>query len=382
MTEVAIVGGGPAGLRVAERTASAGYETTVLEKKRVIGKPIQCAGLVSPRVVSLTGTDSIIERPKEAVINSPSGEQLVLEPDEEKAVILDRTSFDKELAEKAIRSGAKIELGSTVRKVTNDGELHVEREGEKTTLNPKIVVGADGPTSVVRQSEGLSSPQVVLPAVQALVATKEKKVQIHLDNDLARGFFLWEVPYRAGKVIGLASEDGRTYQNLLNFLKSKGLEDKIIGFLSGTIPLGDLNRSVEDGVLLVGDSACQVKPMSGGGLYLGLKAADIGSEVMIEALEEDDISKRRLEDYHRRWKSEIGKHISKGMRARKIFKNLSNDDLDSLIKTLKEEKPKRVIEEKGDIDHPSRLVKPLLKTSPELLKFTGPLIKSLLKPGE
>ncbi len=378
LTEIAIVGGGPVGFRVAQKTASAGYKTTVLENKSAIGKPVQCAGIVSPRVISMTGTEHVMDRPEEAVINSPFGKQLVLENEPEKAVIIDRADFDKELAEKAIKAGANIELGSAVKKVEHgkNRKLHIEKRGEKKTIEPKIIVGADGPSSIVRESGDFPSPEELLPAVQAVVASKDRSVKIHLGDEIASDFFLWEVPYRSGKVVGLAGSRD-VYRSLMRFLKSKELEDKVISFLSGTIPLGNMTKSVDEGVMLVGDAACQVKPMSGGGLYYGLKAADICSNVVIDALEEEDVSKERLNEYHEEWQREIGKHISKGMRARNIFKSLSDKDLDKLIESLSKDKTRRVIEENGDIDNPSALVKPLLKVSPDLLKFTGPVIKSL-----
>jgi len=379
LTEVVVAGAGPVGLRVAMNTANAGYETVVLEKDAVIGKPVQCAGLVSPRVVELTDTESVIEKPKKAVINSPSGESLTIESKSEKAVVIDRAKFDKEMAMKAAKAGAEIRLKSSVKKTNYNCKREVEymREGSKETMKADIVIGADGPTSVVRRTAGLPSPEEILPAVQAVVPSKDDSVQIHIGSDIAPGFFLYEVPFPTGKLIGLATEDGNTYKHLMDFLKSKGLDNKVITLLSGSIPFGNIEKSVDDGLCLVGDSAFHIKPLSGGGIYLGIKAADICSDVVINALREDDLSKGRLEEYHKRWQSDVGKQISRGMKIRKIFKNLSDEEIDELISILKKDKAKRVIEEEGDIDFHSSLLKPLLKSAPELLKFTGPVIKSL-----
>ncbi|MBS3781169.1 MAG: geranylgeranyl reductase family protein [Candidatus Thermoplasmatota archaeon] len=379
MTEVVVVGAGPVGLRVAKNTAKAGYNTVVLEKNSVIGKPVQCAGLVSPRVVELTDTESVIEKPKKAVINSPSGKSLTIEAKKKKAVVIDRAKFDREMTMKASKSGADIRLKSVVKNTTCDGRREVEyiREGRKETLKADVVIGADGPTSIVRRTAGLPSPEEVLPAVQAVVVSDDNPVQIHLGSKTAPGFFLYEVPFSTGKLIGLASDDGATYKHLIEFLKSKGLDNKVITLLSGTIPLGNLEKTVDERLCLVGDSACHVKPLSGGGIYLGLKAADICSDVVINALEEGDLSERRLSEYHERCQQDIGKQISRGMKIRKIIQSMSDDEINELISTLKKDKVKRVIEEKGDIDYHSKIFKPLLKTAPELLKFTGPVLKSL-----
>jgi len=379
LNEVVVVGAGPVGLRVAKNTARAGYETVVLEKDAVIGKPVQCAGLVSPRVVELTGTDSVIKKPEKAVINPPSGESLYIEAKTEKAVVIDRAKFDREMAMEAAKAGADIRLKSSVKKTTYDGKREVEyvREGRKETMKAELVIGADGPTSIVRRTSGLPSPEEILPAVQAVVPSNDNLVQIHIGSEIAPGFFLYEVPFSTGKLIGLATDDGSTYKHLMEFLKSKDLDDKVITFLSGSIPLGNIKNSVDDGLCLVGDSASQVKPLSGGGIYLGIKAADICSDVVINALEEGDLSKERLKEYHDKWQRDIGKQISRGMKIRKVFKNLSDKDMDGLISILRKDRTKRVIEEKGDIDFHSALLKPLIKTAPELLKFTGPVIKSL-----
>ncbi len=379
MIEVAVVGAGPVGLSVAKKTAEAGYETKVLEKGASIGKPVQCAGLVSSRVVSMTGTDSVIDRPERAVINSPSGRTLSLQTDDEKAAVIDRTKFDRELARKAVKAGAEISLKTSVRSTWVDERRKLEymKEGEKKSLSADIVVGADGPGSIMRKSAGLSEPEEILPAIQAVVASDDRSVQIHLGSETAPGFFLYELPYKTGKLVGLASDDGDTYAHLMDFLRARGMEDKVISFLSGTIPLGQLDEYVSDRLLLAGDSASHIKPLSGGGIYLGLKAADICSEVIIKALREDDLSKERLIEYQKGCKKTIGKQISKGMKMRKAFKNLSDEDLDDLIRILDNDKAKSVIEEEGDIDFPSKVVRPLLKKSPKILKFTGPVLKSI-----
>jgi len=378
LSEVVVVGAGPAGLRVAKRTAEAGHDTLVLDKKSAIGKPVQCAGLVSPRVLDLTGTRSKILSPKRAVINSPSGERLELDNKDDKAVVIDRSRFDRELATKAAKAGAEIRLRCRVKSTSYGEKRKIEfvEDGKIKTIKADVVIGADGPGSVIRRSADLPSPDEFLPAVQAVVPKHDKDVQIYLGNDITSGFFLYEVPFKTGKLIGLASDDGKTYGHLTKHLRSKGLEDSVLTFLSGTIPLGNLERSVSDGLCIVGDSASQVKPLSGGGIYWGIKAADICSDVVIEALGEGDVSKRSLDRYHKRWQKSIGKKISREMRVRKVYKDMTDRDLDKLLNILSKEKTRRIIEREGDIDNHSKLIRPLLKTAPELLKFIGPAIKS------
>jgi len=377
VADVVIVGGGPIGLKVAQITANYGLDTVVLEKKSVIGKPVQCAGLVSQKVIEMTGTKSVIAEPLKANIFSPNGERLEIESNEKKVAVIDRALFDKEMAAKANDSGVDIRLNSKFKNINNDGKLFYEQNGEITSLEPKIIVGADGPGSTVRRSAGLPSPKEIIPAVQAIVPEKTDDVKIYLGNDVAPGFFAWQVPFTSGSLFGLASSDGMAYQNLMNLLNSKNLDSKIVGILSGSIPIGMITPMVTDGIMLVGDAAGQVKPLSGGGIYTGLISAEFCGQTIIDSFEEENASKDFLMRYQDNVLSKIGKEIRRGQKIRKVFTGLNDDELNNLLSSLQKDKIKQIIEEKGDIDHPSKLVKPIVKASPSMLKFIGPVIKTM-----
>ncbi len=376
MYDVLVVGGGPVGSKVAERAAKAGFDVKVLEEDRCIGVPVQCAGLVSPRVVEMTKTRSVIGEFRKAVIHPPNSKELALESPQSRAFVLDRASFDREMAIKAINAGADVELGCRVNS-WKDGVIGYTQDGIHRTAESRITVGADGPSSILRRISGLPGPNELIPGIQAIVGRGSDGIHIYVGNKLAPGFFAWSVPHPAGTIYGLGADDGQAYGYLRNFLKSQGVADKILGLQAGTIPLGVMDRTVEDGLMLVGDAACQVKPLSGGGLYTGLVAADHCADVLIEALETEDTSKGSLEKYDRRWQKDLKREISRGMWMRKIYRGFSDKDLDKLFDSLRDQKILDIIGEKGDIDYPSALAKSVLKTSPKLLKFAGPLIKNL-----
>lgn len=379
MTEVIVVGGGPIGLRVAELTSKAGLDTVVLEEDMKIGRPIECAGLVSPRLLSLTRTKSEIKKSKKAIINPPNGEPLILKAPNDRAAIIDRGEFDRERARNAVESGAEIRLNSQVVDIEKDEKISViyKQEGIRKRENCKIIVGADGPNSRIRSLSGFDRPDRILPGIQAIIGEESEDIEIFLGNKIAPGFFAWELPFPNGKLIGLACNNGDVFKLVNRLLKRKNYSNKVIGFLSGTIPLGKMDESVKDSIMLVGDAACQVKPLSGGGLYTGLKSAEHCADVIIRALEKDDTSQRVLQEYHNRWQKDVGKEISKGLWLRKAYRSLSDEEIDELIDMLRNEKVKNIIEQEGDIDYPSSLAKPVLKASPKLIKFAGPFIKNL-----
>ena len=366
-------------MRVAQRSAKAGYDTLVLEEHMSIGKPVQCAGLVSPKVIEMTGTNSVYQWSKKAHVNPPRSEPLEIWADEPRAAIIDRGRFDREMAEKAIKNGAEVDLGARVTDTIKKDKRIVtyRKDGEKKVVSADMVIGADGPSSIIRRKAGLNPPKEILPGIQAIVGVEPDGIQIFLGDEIAPGFFGWEIPHPSGTLIGLATNQGRAFDYLNKLMKKRFVEDKIIGYQAGAIPLGNMDESVRDSLMIVGDAACQVKPLSGGGLYTGLRGADHCSRVLIDSLEEGDTSRERLKEYHNLWQNDIGREISKGAWMRSIFQKFSDKDLDALIDSLRKEKIKKIIADKGDIDYPSTVAKAVLKSSPKLLKFAGPLIKNI-----
>ncbi|MCD6461253.1 MAG: FAD-dependent monooxygenase, partial [Thermoplasmata archaeon] len=53
--DVAVVGAGPVGSFLASRTAEMGFSTVMLEEHPSIGKPVECAGLVTERALRIPG---------------------------------------------------------------------------------------------------------------------------------------------------------------------------------------------------------------------------------------------------------------------------------------------------------------------------------------
>ena len=105
---------------------------------------------------------------------------------------------------------------------------------------------------------------------------------------------------------------------------------QIVRCTSGYVP-GLCDRTYGPHALLVGDAASHVKPISGGGLYLGLIAADICAAVAVEAIQEKDFSERFLSRYQERWEKAIGDEIYCGLKHRDVFLSLTDNDMDKII---------------------------------------------------
>jgi flavin-dependent dehydrogenase len=154
---------------------------------------------------------------------------------------------------------------------------------------------------------------------------------------------------------------------------------RVLRYIAGCVPVSASPASFADRVLVVGDAAGQVKPISGGGIYTGLRCALLAARTAAKALEDMDLSRRRLSAYEKDWKNEIGREIRIGRRVRRSYVHVSDAQMDELVRMLDRPELLALISARGDIDAPSELAKLLFRQAPGLLKFAGPLIKSLFK---
>lgn len=390
--DVAIVGGGPIGSYIANKVAKKGYKVVLLEEHKSIGEPLKCAGLITPRVFNFLDfsetkvTQNIIYG---AHIHSPSGNLITIGGDKRHALVINRSKFDEEISNNAKNSGAEILLESktlSCNKCNNTIRLNIKHRGKKKQLNSSILIGADGAYSMIRKTFNFPQPIEFLQGIGAEVVNinlDPKFVEIYLGKNIAPGFFAWAIPINKDGTkarIGLCVN--RNLKNTLmqyftHLLKLHQLKNiKISKYISGSIPLGPLKKTVNSNIMLVGDAAAQVKPTSGGGIYPGLTSARHCSSVALEALELNSFSNHVLNKYHRLWSKEIGRELSLGMKFRTIYKNLNDEQLDKYIKKFSNKKITDIVCKFGDIDYPSKLVFPLLKKSPSLIKFLPSAIKS------
>ena len=390
--DVSIIGGGPIGAYIAEKIASKGYDVSIFEKKAEVGIPVNCAGLVSSRVFdicNITQENIIQNRIRGANIYSPSGSLLTIGGDKVHAFVIDRKIFDKKLINKAEDKGAKVFLKNkfiNAKKIDN----HIEFKTLKNERNKcKLLIGADGPNSIVRKIFSFPKPKEYLKAIGAEIENTNLNpdfVKIFIGNKFAPGFFAWIIPTnqdgskaRIGLCIKEKSQHTLDYyfnQFLKNKFSSKYFKNiKIIHKIGGIIPIGPLKNSFRSNVMLAGDAAAQVKPTSGGGIYPGLKCANYCSIVSLDAIKNNIFKKEHMRKYQRLCNKNVLKELEKGMKFRKIYLNLTDNQIDLYIKKFQEKKIKDIISKYGDIDYPSKLAPELIKKAPSLLRLVTNLLR-------
>ena len=369
--DAVIVGAGPVGSTIAYCLCSNGLDVAIVDKKKQIGYPLQCAGILSKNIFDAN------ELPDEVILNSVNGaflhtqnHILKVKKDMPVAYVIDRIAYDEFLLNRAIESGASF-INQKV--IDIDSEEGITCLSNDEHIRSKVIIGCDGYNSTLSKSMGNS--QNNFPASQLLVKIDDESMRLfrnsnentqdyvdtYLSNVILPGF-LWIIPLGDnGYRIGMFSNQTHKTQNdlLINFLNDN-FEYEIIEKYKGFIPIfDDKNKLVENRVLLIGDAASQVKPTSGGGLLIAFDACKMASKHVIEAIGNDDMT--LLEGYQKEFRGKYLKEFNYQFKVQKTLNLLSDDDLDYLFSKLRENDCEELISEYGDMDKQSRLVKEFIK---------------------
>jgi len=396
--DVLVVGAGPAGSTAAARLASAGRRVVVVEEHPKVGHPVQCAGLVSQRVLDLAGSNAMVRASvRGASVFGPSLESISFRAPTPRAFVIDRAGLDIYLADRAARAGAEIRTSTRFDAVEGESSdrLTVRLRGPDGTpehLRPRLVIGADGVASAVARAFRLRRPVEVLPAFEAEFPESPgdpDSVEVYLGRRFAPGLFGWWIPDGAGGArVGVAVDaDGTSarayFDRLLDHL-ARRFGRRLVSptaYLVSGIPIGSMPRTHTRRALLVGDAAAQVKPLSGGGIFTGMKCAEIAAEVASRALDANDLSEGTLAEYDRRWRAELGEEFRRALYLRRLFTRLTDDELDRVVHALKGARLAETIVAFGDIDFPTHVARELLRESPGLVRLLPKAVGAWVSAG-
>jgi len=349
--DVAIIGAGPCGATAA-RYAAEDANVLLIEKKKVIGVPVQCAGFL-PKYDELaelmpdSDLPDTFRYPASCVYTetkyqrfiAPTGDAKEFDVD---ANVLDRKRFDLYLAEKAVEAGADFCVGTRVTAI--DGRsIEISGMWGSHTITADVIIGADGPGSIVARSAGLSTieddPMGVAHAVaydMTGIEIDEEAIEMHFGRNFVPGGYAWIVPHgkdSANVGMGIRKamcEPGVTFRDYLHRfidehpIASGKLEGgEVTSFIAGIVPVGGARRKTCVGnVMIAGDAAGHLIATNGGGIPTAMVAGKIAGETAADAVN----GRCLVEDYESRWKREIGMQIATSVYVRKLMDGMMRSD--------------------------------------------------------
>ena len=356
-----VVGAGPGGSTAAQTAAKAGLSVLLIEKRQEIGAPVRCAeGVGYDQLVAFIEPDPrwIAAEVTQAEITSIVGdERRDLRGANGRGFILERRVFDRVLAERAAQGGAEVRVKTQatglliedgmVRGITIRYGDFLGGNGE-VEIAAQVVICADGVEAQVGRWAGLD---LQLPLKDTMVCAQYLLAGIDIDptctcytidHQIAPGGYAWVFPKGEGIAnVGLGvqadlwpevdkhistSDSVTAGQGVLGFLTRFIQADPRLAqgvpvtLVTGNVPVGlPPARIVSDGLMVVGDAARQVDPLTGGGIINAMTAGKLAGHVAVEAIEAGDTTAKFLSKYEDRWNQSTGRMLRRNYRLRMKF---------------------------------------------------------------
>ncbi len=364
-TDVLVVGAGPGGSMAAKFAAREGVNTLLIEKRQEIGSPVRCAegiakGWMEECAVPMDPS-WIACVPEAARIFAPNGSFALVAADragDEVGLTIERTLFDKALARHAAEAGARILLKTHARDViaSNGAVCGVTGKsmGEEIEIRAKVTIAADGFESQVGRWSGLETgvtPQDVISAFQYRLCNIECDSR-YLDfyfGSFAPGGYIWVFPKgpRIANVgIGIAAsqlrEPGQAKACLDRWIaQQSGLSngqalDMVAGGVSTNKPL---SKTASAGLMLVGDAARLINPLTGGGIVNACISGKLAGETAAAAIQCGNYGESFLQRYERAWRDRMEQRLIRNWMAKEKLVTFDDDTFNRVIQTLAEAKP-------------------------------------------
>ncbi len=358
--DVIVAGAGTGGCLAAKTAAEAGLQVCLIDAKgkEEIGRKI-CGDAIGKHHFDSLGlkepTANELERVMEGVrIYSPDrGTSYVVRGENLYGFILNRHRFGQRLVKEALDAGAVLHDATQVLEpIMEEGfvrgvSVKNPKTEEKNALRSSLVVEATGFFAAVRKK---LKPEV---GIEVRVDNRDVEAcyreirllkqpldepslcQIYIIQAISPGGYYWIFPEKGNKVnvgLGVAitgrfpNPKDQLYKHVLSqpLFENSSIIDKGGWYVPTRRPLDSI---VGNGILVVGDAACQVNPIHGGGMGPSMTGGMLAGKVAAEALEKDDVSREGLWRYNLDYIKDYGAKQAGLEVFRILLQNLDDEDL-------------------------------------------------------
>lgn len=272
--DVLVAGLGPAGAAAAAAAAQAGARVLAVDRRTQPGLPVQCAEFVpmmlgvdtaavaAARVQDIAAMDTYVREAEAEVTPDFRGH------------MIDRAAFDAALVDAARAAGAECRFGTLIRAIAPDGTVTL---ADGTTIRPRVLIGADGPRSLVGLAVGMPNTEIVeTRQITVDLLTPHQATDIFLRPEIEGGYG-WLFP--KGKLCNLGLGVLPSRKALLKpllcelhmeLVAARRVGPRIHATTGGAIPVGGIAGLATTlgatTVMLAGDAAGLVNPVTGAGI--------------------------------------------------------------------------------------------------------------------
>jgi len=356
--DVIVVGAGTAGCLAAKTTAEAGLKVCMIERKRreEIGEKV-CGDALGEHHLKTLG----LEKPQGGELEKRIEGVKVYSPDTETVFtiayedyvgyMLNRRLFGQWLLRKALNKNVVLfDLTQCLEPIIEKNfvtgvSVKDMKTGENIKLKSKAVLDASGFLAVIRRklpkNMGVES-EVANEDVEACYREirqlkeetgKNEYCEIYLNQKITPGGYTWIFNKGGAKVnVGLGVCMSGKFPNpkkqFYKHILTKPLFEGSLLLKGGAWfdpARRPLDNMVGNGVAILGDAACLVNPIHGGGIGPSMISGQLAGKTVVEALEKGDVSRKSLWPYNRKYMKIYGTKQA-GLDILRLFLLMSRDE--------------------------------------------------------
>jgi flavin-dependent dehydrogenase len=130
------------------------------------------------------------------------------------------------------------------------------------------------------------------------------------------------------------------------------------------LPLGEIQRTYADRLLVVGDAAGLVKPTTGGGIHYSILSAGLAAEVADDALRRDRLDAATLGRYEKNWRHHLADELATQHALRSVVTSLGDAEVDSLFDLAQTDGIMPLVRKTAQFNQHRHLIRALFKHPP------------------
>jgi geranylgeranyl reductase family protein len=318
--DVLVVGAGPAGSAAAMRLAHGGARVLLADRAR-FPRDKPCGGGLTGRALNHAPCDvsSVVEHVVDGfVLRAGYGSRLARKSNSPVILMTQRRRLDAFLAEQAAAAGAEFRDGAPVDEMVSAHDSITARVGG-SRVEAAYVVGADGANGIVARTLGLGDDIRLGVALEGNVTwdaldPARYRGTAWVELGVVPGGYGWVFPKGDHANLGVGGwlgEGPRLRSHLARLARKHSVDPGALTEVRGhRLPMRALGSPAGRGrVLLVGDAAGLVDPLSGDGIYEAFVSARLASEAVLAG---------RPEEYQEALAAALDRHAATSWKAKRV----------------------------------------------------------------